>query len=67
VCGGARSRALWASSDHNLIDCSGIDPRCLAGGAAKKLTIGGHQVVTVGVTVDAPVGYSSNVVAGVMS
>jgi hypothetical protein len=53
--------------DYNLIDCSGIDPECLAGGAANKLTIVGEPVTVVGVTGGAPVGYSNNVVAGVMN
>ena len=52
--------------DYNLIDCSGIDPGCLAGGAAIKLTLGGGAVTTVGVTEGAPEGYRNNVVAGVM-
>ena len=56
-----------APCDYNLIDCSGIDPGCLAGGAASKLTIGGRAVTEVGVTSGAPGGYSNNVVAGVMN
>jgi hypothetical protein len=52
--------------DYNLIDCSGIDPGCLAGGAANKLTLDGGAVTTVGVTGGAPEGYRNNVVAGVM-
>jgi hypothetical protein len=53
--------------DYNLIDCSGIDPQCLTGGAANKLSVAGETVTTTGVTTGAPVGYSNNVVAGVMS
>jgi hypothetical protein len=52
--------------DYNLIDCSGIDPGCMARGAANKLTIGGAAVTTAGVTSSAPSGYSHNVVVGVM-
>ena len=35
--------------DYNLIDCSGIDPRCVVGGGENKLTIGGASVEVVGV------------------
>jgi len=52
--------------DYNLIDCSGIDPACLGGGAVNKLVVGGGQVTKVGVTAGAPAGYSHNVAAGVM-
>ena len=52
--------------DYNLIDCSGIDPGCLAGGAANKLTVGGGPVSAAGVTSASLEGYPNNVVAGVM-
>ena len=55
-----------APCDFNLIECSGIDPGCLAGGAANKLIVANVAVTTVGVTGDAPAGYRNNVVAGVM-
>jgi hypothetical protein len=54
------------SCDYNLVDCSGIDPRHLAGGPSGKLTIGGASATAAGVTTGAPAGYSHNVVAGVM-
>ncbi len=53
--------------DHNLIDCSGIDPACLAGGATNKLNISGVPVTTAGVTSAAPEGCSNNLAAGVMN
>jgi hypothetical protein len=53
--------------DYNLIDCSGIDPVCLAGGSVNKLTVGGAPVTEVGVTKGAPAGCANNVVAGVMN
>jgi hypothetical protein len=62
-----RDGAGGGPCDYNLIDCSGIDPGCLVGGAANKLTIEEVAVTNTGLTTGAASGYSNNVVAGVMN
>ena len=55
-----------APCDYNLVDCSGIDPGCLSGGAANKLIVGGVGVTKAGLIANSPPGFAHNVAAGVM-